>query len=112
MSKFRLNFSNSPVPAEAIEAALKEQEEKREKERALLCAQDVNSCQAAVDAGKRVLRAKRRALREFEAEFKKLESCDSAVEFAKVFNSLSIRNEIGVNSISLVAEYDDESAEV
>lgn len=111
MSKFALNFANSPVPPEAVEAALKEQQEKQERERALLYAQDIKACQAAVDAGKRALRAKRKALREFEAEFKKLESCTSAVEFAKVFNSLSIRNQIGVDNINLVAEYDDESAE-
>lgn len=107
MSKFTLNFSNSPVPAEAVEAALKEQQEKQQKERALLYAKDVNACQAAVDAGKRVLKAKRKALREFEAEFKKLEACESASEFAKVFNSLSIRSQIGVNQIELSADYED-----
>lgn len=111
MSKFTLNFANSPVPVEAVEAALKEQQEAQQKERALLYAQDVKTCQNAVDAGKRALRAKRKALREFESEFKKLESCASAIEFAQVYNSLSIKNQIGVNNINLVADYEDEIAE-
>lgn len=107
MSKMTLNFSNSPVPVEAIEAALKKQKEASDESRALAYADDMRRCQNAVDAGRRHLKALRKAADDFAAEFKKLEGHESAPSFAAALNgNPALTREIG--AVRLCAEYDNE----
>lgn len=103
----KLNFSSSPVSQEAIDAALAEQKLASEKSRALAYAADVNRCQSVVDAGKRHLKALRKAADEFAAEFKKLEGCESAPAFAAALNgNAALCHQLG--SVRLIAEYDND----
>ena len=103
----KLNFSNSPVPAEAIEAALKKQKEASDESRALAYADDMRRCQNVVDAGRRHLKALRKAADDFAAEFKKLEGHESAPSFAAALNgNPALTHEIG--TVRLFAEYDNE----
>lgn len=101
-----LNFSNSPVPQSAIDAALKKRNAEAEEKRALLIAEDVTACQNVVAAGLRQLKALRKAVEDFHKEFKKLEGATSAPEFVEVLNTLSIRHQIG--SVTLRGDYDRE----
>lgn len=101
-----LNFSNTPVSPEAIEAALKERNEAAEKQRALAYADDVTACQDVVERGKKRLKALRKAADDFHKEFSKLEGAENAKEFADILNSLSIRPELG--SVHLKGDYDAE----
>jgi hypothetical protein len=99
-----LNFENSPVPQEAIDAALKKRNQEAEEKRALLIAEDVTACQNVVNAGVKHLKALRKAAEEFHAHFKKLEGAKSALEFVEILNTLPIRHQIG--SVSLRGDYD------
>lgn len=100
-----LNFESSPVSQEAINKAVQEQKEAREKALALKYAQDLARAQEIVDEGKKRLKALRKAEADFLAEFKKLEAAKSVVEFAAVLNASPIRSQIG--SLNLVGEYED-----
>lgn len=99
-----LNFENSPVPQAAIDAALAKRNAAVEEQRALLIAEDVTACQRVVDAGRKHLKALRKAAEDFHAEFKKLEGAASAPEFVGVLNTLPIRHQIG--SVTLRGDYD------
>ena len=104
VAKSFLNFENSPVSQEVIDKAVAEQKEAREKQQALKYAQDIQTCQNIVDAGKKHLKRLRKTEADFLAEFKLLETAKSADEFAKILNASSIRNQIG--TVNLVGEYD------
>ena len=101
-----LNFANSPVSPDAIAAALKKRNDAVEEQRALLIAEDVTACQRAVDAGRKRLKALRKAVEDFHSEFKKLEGVTSAPEFVAVLNTLPIRHELG--SVILRGDYDQD----
>ena len=106
----KLNFSSTPVPREAIEKAKQEAAEAVAKQRAIAFANDENACQAVVDAGRKHLRALRKAADDFAAEFKKLEGADSAPKFVEILNGLSIRSVTG--TIRLTANYEDVEEQV
>jgi hypothetical protein len=101
-----LNFSNTPVSPEAIEAALKERNEAAEKQRALAYADDVTACQDIVERGKKRLKALRKAADDFHKEFSKLVPAQNAAEFVAILNGLPIRSELG--SVNLKGDYDVE----
>lgn len=101
-----LNFENSPVPQEAIDAALKKRNQEAEEKRALVIAEDFDACQRVVDAGRKHLKALRKAVEDFHREFKKLEAASSAPEFVQILNTLPIRHQIG--SVTLRGEYDQD----
>ena len=101
----KLNFSATPVSREVIDAAKKERAEEAAKKRAIAFANDEDSCQAVVDAGRRQLKALRKAPDDFAAEFKKLEGNYCAPKFVEVLNTLPIRHQIG--TVRLTADYED-----
>lgn len=107
MSSF-LRFTNSPVSPEAIAAAIAEKAAQAEKELAAKVAVDMAACQAAVDSGLKTLRQMRRALREFEKNFKALESAESVPKFAEMWNMSPVRSHTGHPAIQLTADYDTE----
>jgi len=93
------NFDKAPVSAEAIKAAVEKRKAGEEEARALVFADDYAACQKTVEAGKRRLKALRKAADEFAAEFKKLEAAESPKGFTDILSSLQIRYEIGVPTL-------------